>query len=370
MLRILLIAACFMSFGGASAERDVQVGVGWNPVGPSTIEAYPVVRAEPISNKGVESEILNRVADDNGWRFSFEAHELRLLTKLTVDLEGEIPAGYEYAPLTVAAPYYGGTVKVFATPTTVDLSENTVVRLFATNPREKSPSDLFKMYQETWAVARQRMSVTSAPGARIEVFDVQAVYKFLETAYVMTEDTEVVLARDVADGYNWLEWARKTDPDVVRRGLEGFDEEAKKILFAVSELESIPYGRLWRQISKVECKDGITTTDAVAKIARIEQFYLTLIRKLAMERRKRIVDAIGVNRVTAENDANQCARLVLENPDAELHLSKIVLTRRLKYSEEAIEEYGDETLAEEQLVKSVKYLRTLESQMEKLPGWF
>jgi hypothetical protein len=294
------------------------VHLRWHP-DPSddpTVAPTVVLQDDPIT--GAKSA-------EGDWSFTFEEKRAPLTT-LTIDVSGDLPESYEYEPLQVKAPFFEKTYETFLTPTAVDITPATVRRLVNTPSRDQLGDGSFRLYQESRAVAMKRMERSPAGGGRISVWDVRAVYKFLEVAYVMAEIGVFMSSDEIEAAYNWLSQVVAGDPDIVAEALgsEGVIK-AQRRLDEVMRIESLPFGLVWNAISRMSCDEG--------KVHMMDAFAESL-SEIPRQRRDRIQKAIGVDQLRIANESNHCTGEIVRSDKVDAEQKRAILEARIEASKE------------------------------------
>lgn len=161
---------------------------------------------------------LERTGDE--WKTTLDVAASSV--RLDVRLDGNLPSGYTSKPLRIMIPYQSATqevtVRIVAART--DGTAKEVVELFGRGFEVLRAKDLLAEYQRAAAIANGRRLRIGSNWTRLHAYDVQAVYKFLESAVFVRRKTAVVPDQDeIATSLQWLGDAYRANRDRVLRAI-------------------------------------------------------------------------------------------------------------------------------------------------------
>jgi hypothetical protein len=161
----------------------------------------------------------------------------------------------------------------------------------------------------------------------LSVYDVQAVYKFLETAYVIAKKTYIVPADDVLESRDWLVKAKGNNASVVAKALPNGQPE--QVIRDVDDIEAIRFRRLWTEIDGLPCGDiGMQLMEA----------YREAIRGLpSPERRKAVISSVGISYAEIQKRLNICAAKIAQDSALDVEKRREALRPQLEATNREIE---------------------------------
>jgi hypothetical protein len=356
-MNILLKSSIAIAFMVVAASESANGGtlvieLAWNPDPGTDASTKPVVL-----DLRTDAQLDREPAVDEEWSYAFEfpkAITLPLLVKLD-----DVPPGYTSSPLRVDLPFSEKENRntIAALSVKIDSSGRNIRGLYATDPRDVSPTRLHQLYQEAELVAQKRMDRVGHEWGRLNVLDVQAVYKFLETAYVVAERTPIDPASDALRARDWLQLAVNNEPTVVEKALAG-TRGAPDLIEHVDQIEGIRFAKLWRSILDLRCPMRI----------RMMEAFRDEVRALDNpEQRDAVLRTTGVSYAEIQKRINICTRDLAKAQGLSAPELIEVLERQIRASEEEARRTSSEE-ASEALLGEAGYLRTLRGQVPESSG--
>lgn len=343
----IAIAIMIVAVSEVASAGTLVIELAWNPDPGAEASTKPVVL-----DLRADAQLNREPAVDQEWTYAFEfpkAITLPLLVKLD-----NVPPGYKSSPLRVDLPFSEKENRntIAALSVKIDTTGRNIRGLYATDPRDVSSTRLHELYQEAELVAQERIARVGHEWERLNVLDVQAVYKFLETAYVVAERTPIDPASDALRARDWLQLAVNNEPKVVEEALAG-TLGAPDLIEHVDRIEGVRFAKLWRSILDLPCPMRIRMMEAFRDEVRALD---------TPEQRDAVLRTTGVGYAEVQKRINICTHDLARAQELAAPELIEVLDRQIRASEEEARRTGSEETSEA-LLGDAGYLRSLRGQV-------
>jgi len=289
---LLLAALCLaVNAGPTDAETVLVVHIPNDRNGMAT--ASPEVRDE---NSG---SLLTGAQRARDWNYSIEFGAGEIVRRLRISVTGvENPPGR--LPSLVMDPpfFYEGRLRLVLEPEpSTDTGAGAVSALWSTNVRGMSVNQLIEFNQMAAAVARARMKSLGGQWHNLHPYDVRSVFKYLESAVVLSRELYIIPPDDVLEARDWMDNAERNNPSKVRRGI-GNTASARQIIKEIDSEEGNRFTLLWNEITSIKACDK-----RKPYLVAYKKWFLNV---PSNQRRQKIIDVTRVPVATVESAIAQC----------------------------------------------------------------
>jgi len=215
------------------------------------VELVPALKSDlpeaSVVPERPESIVVKKSGDRWEYRFS-KPNELYhvLLFRLS-----STPKNYWYKDIALLIPFFieQKVFDVTLAATKIEIGADEVRNLYATKIQSMRPGRLFVFYNRARFVATERISRISDQFDDVSDFDIQAAFKFLESARELSYGNYLQPDKTVYTTRDWLQEALEKNIKVVKRAV-GI-EQTKQLVSQIDELEGDFFGKLYQEIAKM-----------------------------------------------------------------------------------------------------------------------
>ena len=266
-------------------------------------EAQLVLRV-PASNPGISPKVSDAetgtvVEKDPGsttdWIYPVEFDDGQIVRHLKLSIAG--PDLGPLSELLMEHPFFreGDLLLVLSVRSNVSGGSGAVRAAWATSVRDMSSDQLLKFYQRASFIAKHRMNGLAGQWHRAHAYDVQSVFKYLESVVALSKHLYILPPNDVSDGRDWLVDAISNAPEAVEKGVRMAN--AQKLIQDVDSEEGLRFGTLWRAIRAEPCEK---------RKLYLKGYRDWFLKVPTDQRRERIEKATGVRLAEIESAVAQC----------------------------------------------------------------
>ena len=243
------VLICLAATAQAADRLSVEVA---NALLSNSPSISPVVTDETTNEQLKASQAAN-----SRWLYDVNLKSNDLVRRFEITLHGLQDHGVLVPPVTIANPFYfDGTlgVTIEAQPN-VDIGASTVMQLYATNITNLNARELVSFNAKARAVALARIKRLGDDVRQVYTYDVEAVFKFLESAVRMDRDLYVLPDSSVLDANQWMKNVTDNAPDVVNASI-GMPN-AGGVVKNIENLEPLSFNALWENIKTESCPEQL-----------------------------------------------------------------------------------------------------------------
>jgi hypothetical protein len=258
-------------------------------------------------------------------------------------------------PLEIRVPFYAEeTIGLVIVPSKLDPnSQEAVKQVWNVSMRALGSDSLIKLYQRCQSIVRTRIGAIADP-SDVSVWDVRAVYRYLEVAFALTKLSDIHVAPEALRVRESLaQWI--DDPSAGSR-VEGSVSRAsaRKLVADLEQVEVPQYTRLYGEIAKLDCPQ---------RLPRLQQFRAAISDIAQTERRAAIYKGLGLDQTLIQLAINQCSA-ALAGASGDPGRSEALLQSAIRESERAREATG-RRVYRQQLERDLGFLN---ARLESLRG--
>jgi hypothetical protein len=270
--------------------------------------------------------VLDNSIDSKDWIYQLEFGEGQIIKRLRLSVVGPQNTQWLFTELLMDHPFFreGALRVVLAPPTDVGVGSDAVRALWGTSVKNMSSDQLLEFYQRARHVAQHRMNKLEGQWYQTHPYDVQSVFKYLESVLALSKQLYILPPEDVSKGRDWLNDAIANAPDVVDKAVKLAN--ANQLVQGVDSEEGSRFGSLWKAIKSIEpCE----------KRKKYLEAYRTWFLKVdSDQRRERIVDVTHVPLPVVESAVAQCVatqaqKAVLTGTDEDKEAAKAELSQQI-----------------------------------------
>ena len=262
------------------------------------------------------------------------------------------PQSYSADALSLRLPFFfaGKTFDVTIAGTRGDSGADEVRSLYATVIPGMHPRDLFVFFQRARFVAGERMARVGNNFAQVSVYDLQAVFKPLETARELAYQRYFQPDAAVNQAAEWFRRALAVAPPVALKGVGGAIP-AQQLLKQLNELDGVFFGDLYQNIKPLLS----ASPEIQERGCRLLRNYKNILTSMPAQDASAVLVAAKLDQALIEAALAQCLARSIANGSSE-SVTAVTITTHIH----ALETARAATETSRKLVGSAaKVLRTM-----------
>ena len=232
------------------------------------------------------------------WLLPLPIEDGTLFVKVKVNLDKNPHQNYTMSNIILQQPFYeeNATFNLVLTPVIGEHNSRAVYKLYEQDINRMPVDKLMEFYQKSRYAAVTRIKKMKNDWSKLHSYDVQAAYKFLESAVRLSKSIHLMPNKEVNDVNTWLRQAVSINPDRVINAL-GSLKNAEEITKIIENTVSIKLYDIWAKIVVIDdCNDSLPLLEK----------YRHAFTSFPEFKRKQLVEVTGTNLKTVDLSISEC----------------------------------------------------------------